>query len=1154
MTIADNIFLGKHQASFSKKKVNGELIKQNGETFYKISNVDAMRPFFMSIVSNSNHWMFISSKGSLSAGRKDSNNALFPYYTDDKITESSETTGSKTIFLITKGNRTFLWEPFSNKHEGVYQRSRNLYKNAFGNKIIFEEINHDLEVVFTYEWNSSNLYGFVRKSKLSNKNAEEITVNLVDGIQNILPYGVEEALQNSSSNLVDAYKKSELEEDTGLGIYSLSAIIVDKAEPSEALKANLVWSLGLKNSKKLISSLQLDAFRKGQSVEEEVNIKAEKGAYFLNDELTLGANSSKGWMLVANVNQNMQDIVRIKEQILNNPSIENEIENNIEVGSKHLVELVGASDGLQLTADRLRNIRHFANTMFNIMRGGIFDDNYQIEKIDFTNYIAKANKKVHRKKLEILNNLPELFTLNDLKGIAAHDDDPNFKRLCFEYLPLKFSRRHGDPSRPWNKFSINTRSEVDGSKILDYQGNWRDIFQNWEALAHSYPEFIEGMIHKFLNATTFDGYNPYRVTKDGFDWETIEPDNPWSYIGYWGDHQIIYLLKFLEFIEDYYPQKLADYFTQDLFVYANVPYRIKSYKDILKDPKNTIEFDDENEQKIQFKREEIGVDGALLRDETIFIYKVNFIEKILATVLAKMSNFIPEGGIWMNTQRPEWNDANNALVGNGVSMVTLYYLRRFLKFFEGIIEKSEQTDILISKELHLFFDQVSNALHKNRDLLKGAISDSDRKKVLDLLGEAGSLYRNTIYDKHFSGDKEILTKDEIASFLKVSIAFLEHSIDANKRDDNLYHAYNLMTLTNENQVQISYLPEMLEGQVAVLSSDYLSSEESLKVLDSLKTSSLFREDQYSYILYPNKELSRFVNKNTIPKQKVENSSLLKQLVADGNTQVLNQDLQGDFHFNGNFNNVSSLQEALQALPEQYKELVHQETPLIEQLFEDIFNHKSFTGRSGTFFGYEGLGSIYWHMVSKLLLATFEITKKTIDQKGNGTLIGKLFDHYFEIVAGIGAHKSPELYGAFPTDPYSHTPGGKGAQQPGMTGQVKEDILSRFGELGVEVENGILQFNPAILRSEEFLKEPRVFDYVDVKKQRSSIELEKDSLAFTYCQVPVIYKKSSEAAIEVQLQDGTSLHFKGKQLDKNTSYSIFKRDGEIIQLNVFVVKE
>ena len=136
----------------------------------------------------------------------------------------------------------------------------------------------------------------------------------------------------------------------------------------------------------------------------------------------------------------------------------------------------------------------------------------------------------------------------------------DFKRLCLEYLPLKFSRRHGDPSRPWNKFSINTQSEIDGSKILDYEGNWRDIFQNWEALAHSFPDFIESMIHKFLNATTFDGYNPYRVTKDGFDWETIEPDNPWSYIGYWGDHQIIYLLKFLEFIEKHQPGKLASLF------------------------------------------------------------------------------------------------------------------------------------------------------------------------------------------------------------------------------------------------------------------------------------------------------------------------------------------------------------------------------------------------------------------------------------------------------------------------------------------------------------------------------------------------------------------------------------------------------------------
>merc|ERR1712194_213408 len=243
---------------------------------------------------------------------------------------------------------------------------------------------------------------------------------------------------------------------------------------------------------------------------------------------------------------------------------------------------------------------HFSNTLFNIMRGGIFDDNYTIERADFITYLSKANKQVFAAKKSSLENLPETFTLSSIKDLADADSDKDFKRLCLEYLPLKFSRRHGDPSRPWNKFSINTRNG-DGSKILDYEGNWRDIFQNWEALAHSYPQFIESMIHKFLNATTFEGYNPYRVTKDGFDWEVIEENDPWSYIGYWGDHQIIYLLKFLEFIEKHYPAKLSDLFNDDIFVYANVPYIIKSYSDILKNSKDTIDFDHRLQEVIEQK-------------------------------------------------------------------------------------------------------------------------------------------------------------------------------------------------------------------------------------------------------------------------------------------------------------------------------------------------------------------------------------------------------------------------------------------------------------------------------------------------------------------------------------------------------------------------
>ena len=116
-------------------------------------------------------------------------------------------------------------------------------------------------------------------------------------------------------------------------------------------------------------------------------------------------------------------------------------------------------------------------------------------------------------------------------------------------------------------------------------------------------------------------------------------------------------------------------------------------------------------------------------------------------------------------------------------------------------------------------------------------------------------------------------------------------------------------------------------------------------------------------------------------------------------------------------------------------------------------------------------------------------------------------NYFEVLEGIGVNKSPKLYGAFPTDPYSHTPAGKGAQQPGMTGQVKEDFICRFGELGVEIKEGILSFNPTMLRNEEFLKTQEMFRYVNISKEKSLLKIEKNSLCFTYCQVPIIYLKS-----------------------------------------------
>lgn len=1141
--------------SVSNKSVAMDSVFINGELFYKIANNDQMRPFFMSIVSDSNHWLFISSNGGLSAGRKNAEYALFPYYTDDKITEFADITGSKSIFQIHSNNETFLWEPFSERFNDKYTISRNLYKNTYGNTIIFEEIHHDFQLTFRYQWSSSNLFGFVKTSELINNSDSDYSITFLDGIQNILPFGVSSDLQATTSNLVDAYKRSELHQESGLGIFALSAIIVDKAEPSEALKANIAWSLGLENPTYLVSSLQVPTFRKGLEIKQETDVKGEKGAYFVSSKLNLLRNTSKSWKLIANVNQNQSQIIQLADAITNDATLENQLMSDVELGKQNLIALNATADGLQFTADKRKDTRHFSNVLFNIMRGGIFDHNYQIEKNDFLNYISKANKSVFEKNSSFFNDLPSLFDYSFLQQVITDNEDADLIRLSTEYLPLKFSRRHGDPSRPWNKFSINTRSEIDGSKILDYQGNWRDIFQNWESLANAYPEFIDGMIHKFLNASTFDGYNPYRVTKDGFDWETIEPDNPWSYIGYWGDHQIIYLLKFLEFIENYQPGKLNSYFDKEYFVYAAVPYTIKSYQDILQNPKDTILFDHEWDDKINKRRIQNGADGALLRDNNDEIYHVNFIEKILATVLAKMSNFIPEAGIWMNTQRPEWNDANNALVGNGVSMVTLCYLRRFLKFFQQLLDNSNQETIKISNEMVEFYHAIRENLLAFQPLLSQFINNQDRKKILDALGQAASEYRYQVYNSGFWGKKRTHSMAGLKKFVEVSIDFIEHSIKANQREDKLYHAYNLMSVENDG-VSISYLSEMLEGQVAILSSGFLNGKESLEVLDALRNSSLYRVDQNSYILYPNKELPKFLEKNTISKSQVEKSLLLKKLVEHNNQHIINQDIKGNYHFNGNFNNADSLKNALKEISnnQDYKQLVEQETELVLGIFEEVFNHKAFTGRSGTFYGYEGLGSIYWHMVSKLHVAVLEVINRAIKSNESQMVIDSLVNHFDAIGAGIGVHKSPEVYGAFPTDPYSHTPFNKGAQQPGMTGQVKEDILTRVGELGVKMKNGKLQFQPAFLLRNEFLSEATNADFVLVDGSKKSINLDKDSLAFTVCQVPIIYKIAQSNSIELYYTNGANETINALELNENQSKKIFLRTSEIAQVEVFLSED
>ncbi len=278
--------------------VAGACVELDGEPFYRIANYSRMPPFLMSLVSDSDHWLFISSNGALTAGRRDADHALFPYYTDDRIHDSQDQTGSATLLRVAREGRTYLWEPFSQRMEGLYRGSRSLYKSAYGNTIIFEEVNEDLALVFSYAWMTSERFGFIRRAAVKNQGGAPAQIELLDGIQNIMPYGLTRRFQVEFSTLADGYRESELEARTGLGLFRLSSIPTDKAEPSEALRVTTVWSQGLENPKVLLSPSSLERFRKGDALREETNIRGRRGAYLLNARLDLAPGDRKEWLLV----------------------------------------------------------------------------------------------------------------------------------------------------------------------------------------------------------------------------------------------------------------------------------------------------------------------------------------------------------------------------------------------------------------------------------------------------------------------------------------------------------------------------------------------------------------------------------------------------------------------------------------------------------------------------------------------------------------------------------------------------------------------------------------------------------------------------------------------------------------------------------------
>ncbi|MBR4598908.1 MAG: hypothetical protein IKO39_02530, partial [Treponema sp.] len=423
-----------------KKSISGNLVFLDGEEFYKIENYDLMDDFFMTITSSSDVWNFLWAQGGISAGRKNCDYSIFPYYTSDKIQDTKGSTGSLTIIKIkSEGKKGIVWQPFENlfgtgrtRFNEAMGISRNIYKSLNGSKIWFEEVNLLAGISFRYGWTSSQKFGLVKLCRIENLTDKKLTLKILDGCRNIMPSSCTASFQNEKSVLLDAYKKAEVEPVSNTALFTLSSIVTDKAEPSESLKTNVCWFTT--KDPLILSDNAVELFLGSKTdllLAQKKELNGKRGQCFIMHESELVGKSAECWEQVFDVDYDASKLVELKSQIEDRENAWKLLTEDIKKTDEALEAKIAEADGIESSGNKIADLHHRTNVMFNIMRGGIFADKGRIRTEDFIAFVKIRNKKLVLevesliKESKIEGKIPR----RELEKVIFKSGNPQLKRI-----------------------------------------------------------------------------------------------------------------------------------------------------------------------------------------------------------------------------------------------------------------------------------------------------------------------------------------------------------------------------------------------------------------------------------------------------------------------------------------------------------------------------------------------------------------------------------------------------------------------------------------------------------------------------------------------------------------------------------------------------
>jgi hypothetical protein len=819
-------------------------------------------------------WSFYINRGQAIAsfGIRDKNSPIMEFFPAYKAYQTVDYIGFRTFIKILKEGEAHYYEPFSNITPNSKKCNR-MYIGA--NECELEEVNREGSLqtnVLYFTLPGENIAALVRKTVITNLTKEDISLEVLDGMPAVIPYGLNNGGLKEVGHTLKAWM-SAYNLENNVPFYKLRASAGDTAEVSSIDEGHFYLSFTKEKDSEVLLRPIVDA------------------------DVVFGSNTSLSYP--ANfVNESLESLYE-KKQI---------VSNKVPAGFFGTAKTLKAGESIEIYsfighADAIESIEG--------LKGKLVSSEYVMNKYneaktlirELTDDIAtKTSSKLFDEYCR------QTYLDNLLRGgyplIVKNGEDP--------FVYHVYSRKHGDIERDYNFFTTEPEYFSCGN------GNYRDVNQNRRCDVFFHPEVKDFNIKTFMDLIQIDGYNPlavngYRFVVKKQSYKTYLNMIDEQYIGkietflekpftlgklyrflqsenielttdiqhfvdkiiedceqvmdavhgegYWSDHWT-YNLDLVESYLAIYPDKKKELlFEKEEYTYFDnsVFVRPRSERYVLTD-KGVRQYEaiEHNHHKEDFIKERNEQKNVMRKNKgTGEVYKSTLISKLIALSANKFSILDPMGmGVEMEGGKPGWDDAMNGLPGIfGSSVAESYELQRLLNFIlEALNEYNEESvhipveikDLIVN--IAAYIDEFNNSTKENKEFIYWNQVANYREQYIEKIkyGISEEVYVN------LSGLKIVLEKFavKLQKALKQAIEqnnnipptfFYYEAVDF----DKLYDENGEVKLNKNKLPQVKVnkfiqkeLPLFLEGSVRALKV-FNDKEISREVYENVKRSNLF---------------------------------------------------------------------------------------------------------------------------------------------------------------------------------------------------------------------------------------------------------------------------------------------------------------------------